>query len=80
MSKINVKAVEGRVAYTAPRGGKIIPTDRAIPVDATPWIMRLLRVWGDIEIVDEKTAVESAPKILKPEAPAAEAASTSEKK
>lgn len=46
---ISVKAVEGRVARTAP-DGEFIPHDRFVPVLATHYVMRLLEVHGDIEL------------------------------
>jgi hypothetical protein len=49
MSSIRVKAVEGRTAFTAPRGGKLIPHDHFIDVERTPWIDRLLNHHRDIE-------------------------------
>lgn len=50
--RIMVKAVKGRVAYTAPTGGKLIPTDGdGILVERDAWINRLLTVHKDIEIV-----------------------------
>lgn len=45
---LRVKAKEGRVAYTAARGGERIPTDRYITVEATHWVQRLLNVHRDI--------------------------------
>jgi hypothetical protein len=47
---ISVKTVEGRIAYTAARGGERIPNDRYVVVEKTPWISRLLSVHKDIEI------------------------------
>lgn len=48
---VQVKAVEGRVAFTQAVGGKRIPNDHYILTDQTPWIDRLAEVHGDIEIV-----------------------------
>lgn len=48
MQKISVKAVPGRVAFTAARGGARIPSDKYVEVDHTPWIDRLLNVHQDI--------------------------------
>lgn len=53
MSVIFVRAVAGRKAYDAPRGGKRIPNDEYVPVKPTPWINRLLRFHGDIELKPE---------------------------
>lgn len=49
MQKISVRAVQGRVAFTAARGGVRIPSEKYVEVDNTPWIGRLLDVHGDIE-------------------------------
>jgi hypothetical protein len=63
MEKISVKAVEGRVAFTAPRDGVRIPTDRYIEVDKTKWIMRLLDHHQDIVQETTKSApAKTAPK------------------
>jgi len=64
MEKISVKAVEGRVAFTAPRGGAKIPSDKYVEVDKTPWIMRLLEKHGDI--VQEKASKKSQAKPSEP--------------
>jgi hypothetical protein len=55
-----VKAVQGRVAFTAARGGVKIPADKYIEVDRTPWIDRLLDVHQDI--IEEKSSKKQAPK------------------
>lgn len=57
---IRVKAKEGRVAFTAPRGGRQIPHDRYIAVDKTPWIVRLLEHHGDI-VQEPEAASAKAP-------------------
>lgn len=50
---IKVRAVPGRIAFTAARGGKQIPSDGdGINVERTAWIDRLIRVHGDIEVVE----------------------------
>lgn len=59
-NRILVRAKPGRKAFTAPRGGKLIPEDgEGIPVPRTSWIMRLLDVHGDIEeVVPAKPAIK----------------------
>lgn len=66
MEKISVKAVKGRTAFTAARGGVKIPHDNYIEVDETEWIKRLRDFHGDI--VQEN---KSAPKVVtaKPKEP-----------
>lgn len=65
-NRIQVRAKPGRVAFSAPRGGKRIPEDEVgILVERTSWIQRLLDVHGDIEIV---TAIKPA-KVEKPADP-----------
>lgn len=63
MPKIYIRAKPGRVARISPRGA-MIPEDRFIPVDLSPYIRRLLYVHGDIEARDG-----SAPAKKKPAAP-----------
>ena len=65
MEKISVKAVEGRVAFTAPRGGVRIPSDQYIEVDRTGWIDRLLNVHGDI-VQDKRSASKKQDETKKP--------------
>lgn len=63
MSKntITVRTKPGRIAYTAARGGKLIPVGGdGILVDRSNWIDRLIHVHGDIEIVAPKAAVKPA--------------------
>lgn len=62
MAKVEVKAVEGRVAFTAPRGGVRIPTDSYITVNRTSWIERLLNHHQDIteKSEDDMPPVEKA--------------------
>lgn len=48
MPSIWVRTLEGRIARTAARG-KLIPHDKFVEVDYTPYIDRLLNVHGDIE-------------------------------
>jgi len=45
--KIKVKAAPDRVARVSPRG-EMIPSDRFITVEATPYIMRLLNHHEDL--------------------------------
>lgn len=56
---VTVRALPGRVANTAPRGGKPIPEDRWITVQRTPWIDRLIEHHGDLEVKPEEP--QSAP-------------------
>jgi hypothetical protein len=58
MAQILVKAKPGRVAYSAVKGGALIPEDRFIPVNDGNWIRRLAEVHGDIEI---KSVAEASP-------------------
>lgn len=59
---IKVRAVPGRIAYTAARGGKLIPSDGdGINVERTAWIERLIRVHGDIEVVEPVKAKAKDP-------------------
>lgn len=60
MPLISVKAKPGRIAYDAPRGS-LIPTDRYVLVDATPWIVRLLNVHADIELEPAAKPVPAPP-------------------
>lgn len=62
MEKISVKAVQGRVAFTAARGGVRIPADKYVEVDKTPWIDRLLEVHGDIEAKGKTSSKKPTPK------------------
>jgi hypothetical protein len=61
MPLIYVKTKEGRVAFTAAKGGQRIPSDRAIPVEDTAWVRRLAEVHGDIEIQAAPAAKPDAP-------------------
>lgn len=54
MPMIKVRTVAGRKAYTAPRGGKLIPTDEFVSVEHTPYIDRLINFHGDLEVEKEK--------------------------
>lgn len=72
MSIIRVKAKPGRVAFTAPRGGRQIPYDKFVEVDESPWIVRLLEHHGDIEREPEKgSATKPVKPVAEPSAPAA---------
>jgi len=53
--KIRVRAIQGRVAYSAYRDGDLIPHDKPKLVRKTPWIERLLE-YGDI--VEDKGPVD----------------------
>lgn len=57
MPRISVKAVEGRIARTAP-DGIFIPHDEYVEVVDTKYIRRLLEVHGDIVL---KPAKQAAP-------------------
>lgn len=60
VKRIQVRALPGRVAYTAPVGGKIIPEDaEGVQVEHNRWIERLLTIQGDIEIVKPKVAAKA---------------------
>lgn len=62
---IRVRTKDGRVATTAPAGGKAITHDAVgTLVERTTWIDRLLTVHGDIEVVEQKAA--PAPALKKP--------------
>lgn len=58
MPMISVRAKKGVTAYTAPRGGLKIPSDAFMQVEETPYIRRLINVWGDVEV--EKGVEDSA--------------------
>lgn len=66
MPKISVKAVEGRVAFDAPRNGKQIPTDKFVTVQDTPWVRRLIEVHGDVVVETKKAAkvIKDQPDLL----------------
>ncbi len=51
---VSVKAVPGRLAFTAPRGGASIPHDTYVEVEETAYIRRLRDFHGDI--VEEPSA------------------------
>jgi hypothetical protein len=45
---VSVKAVPGRLAFTAPRGGASIPHDTFVEVEETNYIRRLIDFHGDL--------------------------------
>jgi hypothetical protein len=47
MAMIYVKAKEGRKAFYE---GRMIPSDKFIPVTDDPYIRRLVHHWGDLEV------------------------------
>jgi hypothetical protein len=46
MAMIYVRTKPGRKAFFQ---GKVIPQDKFFPVPDTPYIRRLINVWGDVE-------------------------------
>jgi len=54
-NKLRVKAVEGRVARVSPQG-EMIPHDRYILVDVTPYMARLINVHGDVTVEQTQPA------------------------
>jgi len=63
--KINVKAKPDRVARVSPRG-EMIPSDRFISVQVTPYILRLLNHHEDL-IQESQPPAPSAPASAKKE-------------
>lgn len=62
VEKIKVVGVPGRVAFSAPTGGKRVPHDAPIIVARTAWVeARLLE--GDIELFVEPKLKASAPAV-----------------
>lgn len=61
---IKVRAKEGRAAFTLPRGGKPIPSDRDLIVQDSPWLRDLANKHGDITIADlaDEAADAASPK------------------
>lgn len=53
---INVRCRKGRVAFSAPVNGNLIPDDRFVPVEKTAYIDRLINFHKDLE-VEKKTEV-----------------------
>ena len=66
MANVLVKARPGRVAYTAARGGQLIPQDRQIAVPDSAWIRKLAQKHGDIEV---SPMGASRPPLQAPQAP-----------
>jgi hypothetical protein len=64
--RIEVKAKPGRIARTAP-DGPFIPDDEYVAVELTPYVDRLLNVWGDIE---QRSTEAVKPPVKKPAAEA----------
>lgn len=59
--RITVRALKGRVVYTAPTGGKLIPdSGDGITVERDSWVNRLLTVHKDIEIVTKQPTPPAA--------------------
>lgn len=56
---IRVKAAPGRVAFSAPRGGRRIPEDAAIAIPLTPWVQSLIDNHGDVIVVGDEPAPEA---------------------
>lgn len=59
MPNIRVKAVPERVVRESPRG-PMIPSDRFVSVPATPYIMRLIEVHGDLLVEPSPVKVVSS--------------------
>jgi hypothetical protein len=47
MAMIYVRTKPGRKAFFQ---GKVIPQDKFVPVPDTPYIRRLVKVWGDLDV------------------------------
>lgn len=69
MSMITVRAVSGRVAFDAPKGGARIPHDKYVTILETPWVRALLNKWHDIEREPVKAPQKA---VAAPKAPASE--------
>lgn len=65
MRIIRVKAAPGRVAYSAPAGGRLIPQDEPIAIPLTPWVEKLIAVHGDVIVVDGPAAGETTAPVKK---------------
>jgi hypothetical protein len=50
MAIVNVRALPGRIAFSAPKGGFQISNDRFVPVTVTPWVNDLIHKHGDVEV------------------------------
>lgn len=46
---VRLKAKKGRIARVSARG-EMIPHDRFINVQMTPYVQRLINKWGDVEV------------------------------
>jgi hypothetical protein len=66
MPMIFVRTKTGRVALDGPHG-RLIPTDKFVPVDLTPWVDRLLNHHRDIELEKKPVVkpVDDAPEKAK---------------
>ena len=53
LKTIRVKAVAGRIARNGP-SGELIPDDRYVTVDETPYMKRLINHHGDVTVEPEK--------------------------
>ena len=62
---ISVKAVKGRIARTSPRG-ELIPSDAYTWVEVSPYVMRLVNFWGDLEIEPAKPVAKAAAPVAPP--------------
>jgi Protein of unknown function (DUF2635). len=60
--RIKITGVEGRVAFTAAKGGTRVPYDRPISVPKTSWIQRRLED-GDIQLVKEAVQQTNVAKV-----------------
>lgn len=54
---ISVKGVEGRLAYSAPVGGSVIPVDKAVSLPHSAWIQQRLDV-GDIVLAKKPAEIK----------------------
>lgn len=68
MSMIYVRTKPDRRAYFE---GRIIPSDKFIPVTDTPYVRRLVHVWEDLEVEGgrEEKPQQQAPARTRPQAP-----------
>lgn len=84
MQKVRIRVRPGRVAYSAPTGGRRLTADDGwVTVPLTAWVQRLIEVHGDVEVEQPEappapaaapatSAVKPAP--ASPPSPAAPAA------
>ena len=70
MAMIYVRTKPGRKAFFQ---GKVIPQDKFVPVPDPPYIRRLVKVWGDLDVQggDEKPKSKAAAPTYTPPKPAA---------